>query len=176
MMAGKSVVEFYDTDKRERSKSLAGKSVVEFYDTDKRERSKSLAGKSVVEFYDTDKRQRSKSPAIAVSNQWDSRDSVPTSRETATINSAHTTPAKISHTHTALEVLSPLLFTSPINFMRCLPSSICYLQRANFDWPITEKEVKPRKLPKIEGFIYVFLRFSSPIYLKGVQPLRKHMG
>ncbi len=61
---------------------------------DKRERSKSPAGKSVVEFYDTDKRQRSKSPAIAVSTQWDSRDFVPTSRETATINLAHATTAK----------------------------------------------------------------------------------
>jgi hypothetical protein len=67
-----------------------------------------MAGKSIVEFYDTDKRQRSKSPVIAVSTQWDSRDFVPTSRETAPINSAQTTTAK-DHTHTALEVLSPLL-------------------------------------------------------------------
>jgi hypothetical protein len=73
-----------------------------------------MARKSVVEFYDTDKGRRSNASASAVCTQWDSRDSVPRGHETTTINSAHT-DSQISHTHRVMEMLSPLLFTSPIN-------------------------------------------------------------
>jgi hypothetical protein len=60
-----------------------------------------MVRKSVVEFYVTNKGQRSKDSTIAVSTQWDSRDSVPTGPETATIDSSHTTTAEY-HTHMRL--------------------------------------------------------------------------
>jgi hypothetical protein len=40
--------------------------------------------------------------------------------------------------------------------MRCLPS---FFATSQFDWSITQKEVKPWKLAKIEGFILS----SSPL-------------
>jgi hypothetical protein len=56
------------------------------------------------------------------------------------------------------------------------PKLNLFFATSQFDWAITQKEVKPWKLAKIEGFIFEFLPFGSPIYVKGVQHLPKHMG
>ncbi len=63
-----------------------------------------MAKKSVVELNYTNYGRRSKASAIAVSTQWDSRDSVPTGRETVTIHSSHTTTAEYQ-THTRLRTI-----------------------------------------------------------------------
>jgi hypothetical protein len=73
-----------------------------------------MARKSIVEFYDTDKGRTSKEPAIVVSTQWDSKDSVPIGHETSTINLAHTTTTNITQIHNYGSSFT-LLFTSPIN-------------------------------------------------------------
>jgi hypothetical protein len=126
-----------------------------------------MARKLVVELYDTDKGRRSNTPASAVCTQWDSRDSVPTGRETTIINSAHT--------YTGMEVFSPLLFASPINQMRWLPSSICFLQRANLIGQSLKKS-EAMEARQNRRFYFEFLPFGSPIYVKGAQQLPKHMG
>jgi hypothetical protein len=63
-----------------------------------------MAKKSVVEVNYTNYRRRSKASPIAVSTQWDSRDSVPTGRETVTIRSSHTTTTEYQ-THTRLRTI-----------------------------------------------------------------------
>jgi hypothetical protein len=136
-----------------------------------------MARKSVVEFYDTDTGRRSKAPAIAVSTQWDSSDSIPTGRESTTINSAHTTTAKY-HTHTQLwncfhPSYSPLLLlrwaASQVQFVFCnepiwflawaipLSTPILIVQ---FDWPIGK-----------EGWNYEDATKKKILWKDGVSPL-----
>jgi hypothetical protein len=155
-MARKSVVDSYDTNKGRRSKaSLTRKSVVDSYYTNKGRRSKASATrKSVVDSYVTNKARRSKASAIAVSTQWDSRESVPTGHETATINSSHTTIAEY-HTHMRLWTLFHPSY-SPLLFIRLSASQVQFflLQRANFDRKITPKKTEAMETCQYRRFYF----------------------
>ncbi len=93
----------------------------------------------------------------------------------STINPAHTTTAKY-HTYTPLWKCFHPSF-SPLLLIRWGASQVHFVICNEQIWLANHrKRGEATEAPKIEGFIYVFLRFGSPIYLKGVQPLRKHMG
>ncbi len=75
------------------------------------------------------------------------------------------------------------LFTSPINYMRCLPSSIfifIFLQQANLIGPPLKKLKKPMEAPRHRRFYFEVYGGHTlwPSYIgeKGGHQLPKHRG